>query len=186
MPRQILTSANNPLHIAALPAGTGGGLIGVTFAPGKKQPNSVSGHHDRDLGADLDQIAAWNAAIVVTLMEPQELAAVAIPHLGAEVRRRHMEWHHWPIIDVSTPDPAFDAAWPERSAKLRTVLANGGRVLGGVDPTTLMTYGFDPATGRPEPGRTMTEPEIYGGIVQALGIPTPGAGLTDMRAMRRA
>ena len=129
MPRQILTSANNPLHIAALPAGTGGGLIGVTFAPGKKQPNSVSGHHDRDFGADLDQIAAWNAAIVVTLMEPQELAAVAIPHLGAEVRRRHMEWHHWPIIDVSTPDPAFDAAWPERSAKLRTVLANGGRVL---------------------------------------------------------
>ena len=65
-------------------------------------------------------------------------------------------------------------------------LANGGRVLGGVDPETLMTYGFDPATGRPEPGRTMTEPEIYGGIVQALGIPTPGAGLTDMRSMRKA
>jgi len=62
---------------------------------------------------------------------------------------------------------------------------NGGRVLGGVDPDTLLTYGFDPETGRPEPGRNMTEPEIYSGIAHALGIDTPGAGLPDMRAMRR-
>jgi hypothetical protein len=65
-------------------------------------------------------------------------------------------------------------------------MANGGRVLGGVDPETIMTYGFDPATGRPEKGRTMTEPEIYAGIVQALGVDTPGAHLPDMRAMRKA
>ena len=64
-------------------------------------------------------------------------------------------------------------------------LANGGRVLGGVDPETLMTYGFDPVTGRPEPGRHMTEAEVFSGIIQALGIETPGAGLPDMRIMRR-
>jgi len=65
-------------------------------------------------------------------------------------------------------------------------LANGGKVLGGVDPETVLTYGFDPRTGAPEKGRTMTEQEIYSGIVQALGIETPGAKLPDMRAMRRA
>lgn len=64
-------------------------------------------------------------------------------------------------------------------------LANGGRVLGGVDPETLMTYGFDPLSGRPDPGRNMTEAEVFSGIVQALGIETPGAGLPDMRVMRR-
>lgn len=65
-------------------------------------------------------------------------------------------------------------------------LVNGNRVLGGVDPDTLMTYGFDPRTGDPEPGRHMTEPEIFAGISQALGLDTSGAGLPDMRAMRRS
>ena len=62
-------------------------------------------------------------------------------------------------------------------------LVNGGRVLGGVDPETCMTYGFDPLTGAPDKGRTMTEAEIYSGILQALGIETPGANLPDMKAM---
>ena len=129
MPRQILTSTNNPLLIAEVPMRTGGGMIGITFAPGKKQPGSISGHHDRDLGADLDRIAAWNAAAVVTLMEQHELETVAIADIGGEVRHRHMEWHHWPIVDVDVPDAYFEAAWPARSAKLRMVLACGGRVL---------------------------------------------------------
>ena len=64
-------------------------------------------------------------------------------------------------------------------------LANGGRVLGGVNPDTLMTYGFDPETGRPDPGRNMVEKEVYSGIAHALGIDTAGSGLPDMRAMRR-
>lgn len=64
-------------------------------------------------------------------------------------------------------------------------MANGGRVLGGVDPATLLTYGFDPQSGRPEPGRHMTEPETYAGIAHALGIDTTGSQLPDMRAMRR-
>jgi hypothetical protein len=49
----------------------------------------------------------------------------------------------------------------------------------------MLTYGFDPETGRPEPGRNMTEPEMYAGIAHALGIDTAGGGLADMRAMRR-
>lgn len=65
-------------------------------------------------------------------------------------------------------------------------LANGGKVLGGVDPDTILTYGFNPETGAPEPGRNMTEPEIYAGLAHALGVDTAGSGLPDMRAMRRS
>src|SRR4051812_45878799 len=96
-----LTSTNNVLRIAELPAGAGGGVIGITFAPGKTQANGLVGAHRRDLGADLDQIAAWNAAVVVTLVEQHELDTLGIAGLGAEVRRRHMEWEHWPIADYS-------------------------------------------------------------------------------------
>ena len=123
------TSDTNPLRIAPLPFGSAGGLLGLTFAPGKQQRDGATAWHRRDLGTDLDAIAAWNAAAVVTLVEEHELAALAIASIGSEVRRRHMEWHHWPIADYQVPSAAFMAAWAGRSAMLRGVLARGGRVL---------------------------------------------------------
>ena len=65
-------------------------------------------------------------------------------------------------------------------------LANGGRLLGGIDPDTGITYGFEPATGAPDRGRQMTEAEIYAGTAQALGVSLDGVTLPDMRAMRRS
>ena len=127
--RTALTSTSNPLRIAEITVGTAGGRIGITFAPGKQQPDGLAAAHQRDLTADLDVIAAWNAAAVVTLVEAHELDSLGITLLGAEVRRRHMQWHHWPIQDYGVPDAAFMAAWPTRSAMLRSVLACGGRVL---------------------------------------------------------
>lgn len=120
---------NAPLRIAEIKPNAFDGLIGVTFAPGKKQVSAFSGRHDRDLAADLDVIARWGAAVVVTLVEDHELAALQIERIGAEVRRRHMEWHHWPIRDVSPPDTFFSLMWPGRSALLRRLLASGCRVL---------------------------------------------------------
>jgi hypothetical protein len=64
-------------------------------------------------------------------------------------------------------------------------MANGNTILGGVDKDTGLTYGFDPSTGAPDPGRNMAEAEIYSGIAQALGIDTSPARLPDMPAMRR-
>lgn len=65
-------------------------------------------------------------------------------------------------------------------------LANGNRVLGGVDPDTALTYGSDPVTGVPEPGRNNSEAEVYAGILGALQVDTSGSGLPDVPAMRRA
>ena len=64
-------------------------------------------------------------------------------------------------------------------------MVNGGKVLGGVDPDTCSTYGFDPRTGAPDKNREMTEKEIYSGILQAMDIDTGDAKLPDMRAMRK-
>jgi hypothetical protein len=65
-------------------------------------------------------------------------------------------------------------------------MANGGRVLGGVNADTALTYGFDPMTGAPDPGRTMSEPEIYAGILQALRVDTAPGDLPSMPSMVRA
>jgi len=62
--------------------------------------------------------------------------------------------------------------------------ANGDSVLGGVDPTTGRTYGFDLSSGLPDPTRTTSEAESFAGIAQALGLDTPG--LPDVPAMRRS
>lgn len=64
-------------------------------------------------------------------------------------------------------------------------MVKGNTILGGVDPNTTLTYGCDPVTGAPEPGRNMTEKELFSGIVQTLGVSTAGTGLPDIRAMRR-
>ena len=125
----IQTSITSPLRIAAVPFGTRGGLIGLTFAPGKQQADGMTASHRRDLGVDLDVVAAWNAAAVVTLLEGHELDALGIAAIGTKVRRRHMEWHHWPIGDYQVPDAVFMADWPARSAALRGLLTRGGRVL---------------------------------------------------------
>ena len=102
------------IRIAELPAGTLGGMVGVTFAPGKQQTDGLTGRHDRDLDADLDVVAAWGAAAVVTLNGGRRARALRIPEIGAEVRARFMEWHHLPVRDVDVPDAAFEADWPQQ------------------------------------------------------------------------
>jgi hypothetical protein len=72
-------------------------------------------------------------------------------------------------------------------------LVNGNTVLGGVNPHTGLTYGFDPQTGAPEgpdapeagdnPGRQMAEAEIYAGALHALGVDTSGSNLPSVPAM---
>jgi hypothetical protein len=63
---------------------------------------------------------------------------------------------------------------------------NGNKVLGGVDPATGLTFGFDPEdpTGVPTPGTWMAEKQIYSGVLHALEIDTSGSTLPNMRAMR--
>lgn len=123
------TSITHPLQIAEVQPYAGAGKIGITFCPGKVQPGAMSGSWDRDLGLDLDAVAAWNAASVVTLVEDRELQTLKVTDMGKQVQARHMRWHHLPITDVSTPTAGFERQWDAASEGLRAQMRAGFNVV---------------------------------------------------------
>jgi hypothetical protein len=65
-------------------------------------------------------------------------------------------------------------------------MAKGNTVLGGVNPNTVYTYGFDPESGTPDPSKTLSnERDIFAGVLHTLGVDTSGSALPDARAFRR-
>jgi ADP-ribosyl-[dinitrogen reductase] hydrolase len=125
---QPKTSQSNPLRVDSV-AAPGGGLIGMTFCPGKKQPGGLEGNWDRDLALDLDRIKEWGAAAVVTLMEDHELVRFKVAGIGDAVRERGMAWHHLPIVDADVPRVPFETGWATHRATLAAHLAAGRRIL---------------------------------------------------------
>ncbi|MFC4296144.1 ADP-ribosylglycohydrolase family protein [Novosphingobium tardum] len=123
------TSLSHPLKIDTVAVGPGMGSIGITFCPGKTQPAALTGGWARDLGIDLDAIAAWGATAVVTLVEQHELDQLGVADLGAQVQARHMDWLHLPIPDVTAPGSGFERAWIELGAALRARLRSGFNVV---------------------------------------------------------
>lgn len=121
----LRTSISHPLQIAAVSTLPGHGRIGVTFCPGKVQASAATGAWARDLDLDVQAIADWGAAAVLTLIESHEITALQVEGLGRAVERAHMDWLHAPIPDVSTPDAAFEAAWVEVGEGLRDRLRAG-------------------------------------------------------------
>ena len=63
-------------------------------------------------------------------------------------------------------------------------LVNGNTVLGGVNPNTGLTHGFNLQDGTEDSTRNTTEAESFAGLLQALGVDTAEAGLPDVAAMR--
>ncbi|WP_454888735.1 ADP-ribosylglycohydrolase family protein [Sphingobium indicum] len=119
------TSSSHPLQIAFVQTRENGGRIGITFCPGKKQPDALTGAWDRDLCIDLDAIQASGAAAVVSLIEAAEFQSLGVDRLGEEVRTRHMDWFHLPIADVSIPGPLFEQEWTTIGPNLRSRLRHG-------------------------------------------------------------
>jgi ADP-ribosylglycohydrolase/protein-tyrosine phosphatase len=124
----VKTSNTDPLRIDVVPA-PGGGLIGVTLCPGKRQPHGATGHWQRELETDLARIHDWGAVAVVTLMTDAELARYGVPTLGRAVEHLGLEWHHLPIDDTEVPDAGFERRWIYSGLRLRRHLRAGNRVL---------------------------------------------------------
>ena len=123
------TSQTHPLQIAEVRATPSHGRIGITFCPGKHDPFAHTGAWERDLGSDLDAIAAWGARLVLTLLEPAELVALKVPSLGQEIQRRGIAWLHLPIADYSVPTEAFEHQWVTQGCAIRERLRHGDDVL---------------------------------------------------------
>lgn len=64
--RAIRTSESHPLWINEIRAGNGGGLVGITFCPGKRDDASGGLRWERNLSADLDVIAQRRPASVAS------------------------------------------------------------------------------------------------------------------------
>jgi ADP-ribosyl-[dinitrogen reductase] hydrolase len=123
------TSLTHPLQIASIEVAPGYGQIGITFCPGKQQAMAATGAWSRDLALDLDAIAEWGAAAVVTLVEKHELKQLKVADLGQAVEARHMAWYHLPIADAGVPDDEFLLHWWLAGEELRAMLRDGFNVL---------------------------------------------------------
>lgn len=64
-------------------------------------------------------------------------------------------------------------------------MVKGNTVLGGVDPLTTLGYGFDARTGAPKVGSVASnEPDIFTGVLTAMGADLSGSGLPDASAFK--
>ncbi len=125
----VRTSRSHPIRIDEVQAGDAGGVIGLTFCPGKCGPSVSDYRWERDLAADLDAIARWSPVAIVTLLEKNEFAMLGVAHLGEQIRARGIEWHHLPIVDVRPPDQRFEDAWRTSGPRLVGLLRGGDKVL---------------------------------------------------------
>lgn len=125
----VRTSRSHPIRIDEVPAGDAGGVIGITFCPGKCGPSASGYRWERDLSTDLDAIARWAPAAIVTLIEAHEFAMLRVRNLGEQVHARSIEWHHLPIVDVRPPDERFENAWQSSGPRLVGLLRSGEKVL---------------------------------------------------------
>jgi len=65
-------------------------------------------------------------------------------------------------------------------------MVKGNTILGGVDPLTTLTYGFDARTGTAMPGKlTSNEPDLYSGVLTSMGADLAGSGLPDASAFKQ-
>jgi protein-tyrosine phosphatase len=83
-----------------------GGQLGLTFAPGKVQPNPMSGEAwNRDIDADLRRIRShYGAHILVGLIEDHEFRELDILALPETANDMAIDYRRFPVPDFGTPE----------------------------------------------------------------------------------
>lgn len=87
------------------------GRLGMTIAPGKRDPFERQDLH-RDLDEDVTRLrAVYGADVLVSLVEEKELAILEIDRLFERLAAEGIARLHYPIRDLSVPDDdaSFDA-----------------------------------------------------------------------------
>lgn len=107
------------MEIFAIPAAPG--VLGMAAIPGR----------GGDPAPDVAAIAAWGAALVLSMTAAGELHRV---HGGGAVlpgalARHGIAWRHLPVPDFATPEGSTLADWPGAAAEAHALLDAGGRVL---------------------------------------------------------
>jgi ADP-ribosyl-[dinitrogen reductase] hydrolase len=143
------TSITHPLIINTIPVSNG--ELGLTFCPGKKQPNAMTGSWDRDIDLDIESVKRWGATAVISLLEDFEYYELAVRNLPS-VYEDNFRWLNLPIPDKCAPEEAWLADWLDLRNELKTLLINNGKILihckggfgrtGTVAALILMDHGY--------------------------------------------
>lgn len=101
---------NRDLRVDWVDVPVGGGRIGLTICPGRRD-------RGRTLAVDLDQLVAVGVTDVVCLLTREEMEWAGVDGIANEASCRNLRFDHLPILDQSVP--------PEASmrALVRTILA---------------------------------------------------------------
>ncbi|MFC3613204.1 protein-tyrosine phosphatase family protein [Lutimaribacter marinistellae] len=78
---------------------------------------------------DLDLIASWQPALVITLTTEVEMIEDGARHFGSDIQGRAARWAHLPVSDFEALPEEFEEQWEAVSASARQALKGGGRVL---------------------------------------------------------
>lgn len=82
-----------------------GARVGFIYAPGRRLQGSPSPEWRRDLEADLRALREVYAVdVLVSLMEPAEMAAMGIAGIAERAAAHGIEWIGFPIPDMGVPE----------------------------------------------------------------------------------
>lgn len=132
----------------------GGGRIGMVHCPGRPDFDTGGALLQRNLDADLADIARWGAVALVSLIETHEFELIGVGGLGERVLAQGLEWHHLPIVDLGVPDDCFELSWRQSGPRLRGLLQDGRDIVlhcaagkgrtGTIAARLLIEFGVEP------------------------------------------
>ena len=118
-----------PLHIDVIRAEKYGGLIGLTYCPGKCDEIGTVAAQRQVLEDDIQSLTNWRACGLVTALEDEELRTFGVVDLGACATRAGIWWFRIPISETEDPVTHFWRAWPRAAPALVEMLRHGRRVV---------------------------------------------------------
>lgn len=96
-------SITHPMKIAEIDIG--GRKLGLSFCPGKFQPNALSGSWNRSLDLDIARIKSHGYDVVVSLLEEWEFKELRVTELLEGITDNYeLKWISVPIKDGGVPD----------------------------------------------------------------------------------
>jgi ADP-ribosyl-[dinitrogen reductase] hydrolase len=122
------TSTDHPLQIDSVSVPNSTGRIGMTFCPGKKQRNALTGDWHRDLAMDLEAIQAWGATVIVNLIEDHEMMDLEVQGTAQQLPAG-IDYLRLPIPDFGVPGPEWETQWQVASPQLLDRLRAGESIL---------------------------------------------------------
>lgn len=115
--RDEIETVSEPVVLHVLPVG--GGMLALSPVPGA----------GGDYRGDLEHLASWRPAFVISVVTEAELAEAGALHLGQWVQDRGTRFLHLPVRAGAAPSAELGKKWAAARDQVRRALIGGGRVM---------------------------------------------------------